>query len=274
MAEEERAPAGLVYTLPGVEDARVRRDLAYKVDAGSELRCDVYSPPDLASGESRPGVIFIHGDGPAEYLVGIKDSPQYVGWGRLAAASGLVGVTFYHRSTERFTRVREAAADVDDLVAFIRRRGAELRLDPERLCAWVCSAGPPVGLAALLRDAPPFLRAVVAYYGVMDLVPPRSSEAPVDDLEALAQEFSPLRQLGRNAAALPPMLLARAGRDSAALNETMDRFYGAALERNLAVEMINHPAGRHGFDFLDDDDRSREIIARTLAFMRHHLTSP
>jgi len=44
-----------------------------------------------------------------------------------------------------------------------------------------------------------------------------------------------------------------------------------ALARNLTLEVMNHAAGRHGFDILDDDARSREIIARTLEFPQARL---
>lgn len=37
------------------------------------------------------------------------------------------------------------------------------------------------------------------------------------------------------------------------------------------LELLNHPKGRHAFDILDDDDRSREIIARTFDFLKTHL---
>ena len=39
--------------------------------------------------------------------------------------------------------------------------------------------------------------------------------------------------------------------------------------RQLTV--MNHPQGKHGFDALNDDDRSREIIRAALAFMHTHL---
>ena len=34
---------------------------------------------------------------------------------------------------------------------------------------------------------------------------------------------------------------------------------------------MTHPQGRHGFDILDDDARSRAIIRRTLEFLRAAL---
>lgn len=37
------------------------------------------------------------------------------------------------------------------------------------------------------------------------------------------------------------------------------------------IEVLVHPQGRHGFDVLDDDARSREIIARTIEFLRARL---
>ena len=36
-------------------------------------------------------------------------------------------------------------------------------------------------------------------------------------------------------------------------------------------EFINHPDGQHAFDIFDDDERSRSIVRRTLAFLQEHL---
>jgi hypothetical protein len=55
------------------------------------------------------------------------------------------------------------------------------------------------------------------------------------------------------------------------LNGTIDRFIAAALAHNAPLEALNHPEGRHGFDILDDDPRSREIAARTIEFLGTHL---
>ena len=70
---------------------------------------------------------------------------------------------------------------------------------------------------------------------------------------------------------MPPVLVARAGLDHPSLNATIDRFIAAALARNAPLEAMNHPDGRHGFDILDDDPRTREIAARTIEFLRTHL---
>jgi hypothetical protein len=51
----------------------------------------------------------------------------------------------------------------------------------------------------------------------------------------------------------------------------IDRFVQAALDKGVALDLLNHPDGRHGFDVLDDDARSKQIIAYTLEFLRDHL---
>jgi hypothetical protein len=43
---------------------------------------------------------------------------------------------------------------------------------------------------------------------------------------------------------------------------------------NAAIEVMNHPGGRHGFDVLDPDARSLEIIEHAFAFIKSHLAAP
>jgi hypothetical protein len=56
--------------------------------------------------------------------------------------------------------------------------------------------------------------------------------------------------------------------DNPTLNREVDAFIAKALSLNETIEVMNHPVGRHAFDMLDDDDRSREIIARTIEFIQ------
>ena len=74
-------------------------------------------------------------------------------------------------------------------------------------------------------------------------------------------------------AALPPLLVVRAGRDRLALNRTIEEFVTAAEARRLPIELVDHPDGHHAFDVLDDTDASRDAIRRVLAFLREHLTA-
>jgi acetyl esterase/lipase len=143
MAEDPQ----IVYTLPGMDAVPVRKDLVYKTVDGESLMLDVYTPPRAAPGARRPAVLFVHGDGPPDLLRHAKDWGVFTGWGRLVALSGLVGITFNHRSTEGWTRLPEVAGDVADLMTFARREAADLALDADRLGVLVASAGGPAGLA-------------------------------------------------------------------------------------------------------------------------------
>ncbi len=266
----------VVLTVAGMEDAVVRANLPYRTDP--TLTADLYLPPgagaSAGAGGRHPCVVFVHGDGPPEVLADAKDWGQYTSWGRLAAAHGMAGVTFNHRSTELRTRLAEAASDVDRLIGFVRSNAPDLEIDPDRVGLWVCSMGPPVALHGILRSRPAFLRCIAVFYGVMDLRPLRA-ETPAEVTDETLAAFSPVTLLdGPGDGPLPPMLLARAGLEERPwLDPTIDAFARAALAANVELDVLNHPDGRHGFDVLDDDERSRDIVARTIEFLGRHLAA-
>jgi dienelactone hydrolase len=257
----------VVLEVDGMADVDVRSDLVYKTVGGGDLLFDLYRP--RSCDRALPVVVFVHGDGPPEVLADAKDWGQYTSWGRLVAASGLAGATFNHRSTLGGTELREAASDVDDLISRVREGADELGVDPNRLCIWTCSAGGPIGMRAALRGDE-HVRCAVCFYGMLDLRHLRDQipEAVPDDV---LEDFSPVCHLPRDGSDVPPLLVARAGLDRPAFNEAIDRFASEAVQRGATLDLLTHPGGRHGFDVLDDDDRSREIVARTLAFMTWHL---
>jgi acetyl esterase/lipase len=261
----------VVYQLPGMEQVPVRKDIIYKTVGGEALKMDVYYPLDVPSGERRPAVLLVHGGSRAESVEHIKASGPYVSWGQLIAASGHIVVVFKHRTDEGYTRLQEAGSDVEDLIHYVRNNGASLHIDAERLCLWVFSQGGIHGLPAVLRDTPDYIRCIVAYYSGMSIMNPKYFHFSAQE-EALFKEFSPVYHLRQvDASKVAPMFIARAGRDRASLNEALDEFVAVACERNIPFTLMNHPAGEHGFDLLNDDARSREIIRATLAFLSEHL---
>jgi acetyl esterase/lipase len=269
MADRDRITELLpVYRLPGMDEARVESDLAYRTVDGEPSLADLYHPAGATG--PRPAVVFVHGDGPPE-LGPPKSWGQYRGWGRLAAASGLVGVTFNHRPSSRLTALAEAGSDVDALLDWVQAEGASHGIDPTRLCLWCCSAGVPYGLRAALGDAPG-IRCVVAYYGFLDLRHLRADVAPQVSDDTL-RAYSALARLEEVGNRLPPTLIVKAAHDTPAINDSIDRFIVAARDRNAPIETHTHETGHHAFDILDDDDRSRALIRRTLAFIREHVTS-
>jgi acetyl esterase/lipase len=115
------------------------------------------------------------------------------------------------------------------------------------------------------------MRALVAYYGIMDLSfvrHPDPAQRLLSDEDV--PEFSPRAYL-RDGRPLPPLLVARAGRDRPQLNESIDAFVADAIAAGASIDLLTHPNGQHGFDSRDDDDRSREIITATLDFLTRRL---
>jgi acetyl esterase/lipase len=248
----------VVLTIPDMQQVRVRKDVTYKTvqeDTPRALQADIYYPPDFQPEERRAAVVFVHGNAQGSP----KEWGQYLSWGRLVAMSGLIGVTFDHRASVDFSAESAGAADVDDLIAFVRAHAA-WGIDPDRLGIWACSAGVPRGVRAAMRGAPTYVRAIVLYYGWLDL-----GDDPAD------QESSAMTYVTAEAPRIAPVFIAKAQHDRPDINTSIDRFVAAAAERKLSVELMVHEQGQHGFDVRDDDDRSRAIIRRTLAFLQAHL---
>lgn len=181
--EAFRAP--VVYTLPGMDRVQVEKDIIYRGHGNSSLAMDVYRPADLSPGQTRPAVVFVHGDAPPDTLGSAKEWGQYTSWGRLAAASGLIGITFNHRSTLQFSQTDEALRDIEAALAYVRDHAADLGVDAERICFWVCSAG-GFALKLVLKANPVYVRCVVAYYPVLDLPAWLSGFRPDIDFSQLA----------------------------------------------------------------------------------------
>ena len=182
------------------------------------------------------------------------------------AASGLVGVTFNHRY-HALTDLEQSDQDILAAIGYVREHSASFHLDPDCLCLWVFSGGGPF-LHIALRDKPDFVTCAVAYYAALDLPRSESTEG-LDDVTF--EKFALASHLDPDAFTRVPLFVARAGLDRPALNQRIDLFVRKAIEANAALDFMNHPRGQHGFDVLDDDARSRRIIASTIAFIKANV---
>lgn len=267
---KEFAHKRIVYTVPGMERVKVSKNVTYKRVAGAELKMDVYSPFGLSRRTRRPAVIFIHGGRiPRNLLTTPKDWGAYISFGQLVAASGFVGVTFNHRFYA-WESLNDSQSDLVDLIKHVRDHSGELGVDPNRIILWAVSAG-GLFLSQTLRDRPSYIRGLVAYYAALDLKP-RRAPAPIS--EDTQREFSPVEHLSKHDKPLPPIFVARAGLDTPDLNAGLDKFVQVALSENATIDVVNHASGHHGFDVEDDNDRSREIIKKTIDFIKTHSQSP
>lgn len=260
----------IVYSIPGMNDVEVSSNLTYKTADGTDLKMDIYVPPGLSADAHVPAIVFIHGGYLSRGLTFLpKDWGVYLSYGRLAAASGLIGVTFNHRYWG-WTRedMERSFGDVTDAIDYVRAHADSYHVNPNRLCLWAFSGGGP-HLSVALRNRMDYVRCLVSFYAILKVsIPPYLAYA--NQLKDSLDEFSPMAYL-RDDLDFPPIFIGRAGLDSPGINGSVDQFVARALAGNVAIEVANHPNGRHGFDILDDDARSRDIIARAIEFIKVHV---
>jgi acetyl esterase/lipase len=261
----------IVYRVDAPPNAVTRKRVVYKRDGESELAMDVYAP--AAQHSPAAALIFVHGGPIPRGMLAPTEWGVFISYGELAAASGFVGVVFNHR-LHAPTDYPTAQSDMQAAIDSLRSHAGDLGVDADRIGVWAFSGGGPL-LAWCLRDRPTFVRCLLAFYAMLDLrhlLPPETQAGAGPDLVARAHAFSPAAHLDAAAATLP-IFVARAGRDSPVFNTAIDEFVREALTANAWLDLANHASGQHGFDILDDDERSREIIARAMAFARVRLAA-
>lgn len=252
-----RGPGTIVYKVDGMDRVQVRRDQTYRDVGGASLRCDVYEPAGPAPKTGWPVVVLIHG-GPISLGAHPKDWAAYQSYGRLLGASGLAAITFNYRF-ETPDQLPDAASDVEAVLQYARAHAAEWKLDADRVCLWAFSGGGPQ-LSGALRQRPKSVRCLVSFYAL--LASPNGTE-----------RHSPLAQLRDGRGTLPPMLIARMGNDVPYINQSVDAFVEQARRLKAPVEVIHYPAGVHAFDIDQDTDESRDVIRKTIEFIKRHLAA-
>ena len=232
---------GIVYSVPGMETVvPVHADIPYSTE-NEAFQLDVYAPPGLDPDTRLPAVLFVHGGASAQR--NLKEHAQYVSWGKLMGASGLIAITFNWNAPD--------PSGIEQAIAYVHEHAAEFQIDGERLCIFSVSAGVSAGFTLALQKMPPYVRCLVGYYG-----------NPSPALEWITTQ---------DASQLPPILLVKAAQDDPTLIAGTDRFASELTSRNAQVTVLLHENGEHAFDIRDNDDRSREIIEQTLEFIKRSL---
>jgi hypothetical protein len=256
----ELALKKVVYHLPDMERAPVRRDEAYRMTDEGSLMMDIYSPQDMKSGERVPVVVIALGYPDPKGLY--RQMGWAVSWAQLIAASGRAAVIY---------GTRDPAADIHEVLRHIRQNTSKLGIDERRIGILAASANVVVALSALMQDHGLSCAALLCGF-TLDF----DGSTVVADA---AKEYGFVNACaGKSVEDLPanvPLYIVRAGREHfPGLNEAMDRFVAKALARNLPVTFVNHHTGSHTFDLDDDSEASREIIRRMLLFLQRNLSKP
>lgn len=246
----------LVLPTPSDSQYTVERNVVYRDSEEGRTLADVFLPSD--SDGKHPLSIFVHGGG------GSKDLGQMQSFAAHAAAKGMAAMAF----TYRLDSLQLAASDTQAAVDFIRNAADEYSIDKDRICLWFFSTGGNF-LAPFLAEQPEWLKCTVLYYGAMGPDVFRAMGAQVSEADGSGLE--PLPLLANSSDWKPAMFIAEAGTDHEALNAALRHFAQSAASEGWPVEYWNHPAGPHAFDILQDDQRSRAIIQRSLDFAKDNL---
>lgn len=169
---------------------------------------------------------------------GMKDWPGYVGWGETVAAAGLAAVHYDASSA--------AVENFGALMTALRKSADEYRIDPTRVVVWGGSSNVQIALPAAMDRRNTFIKGAVIYYG----------DANVPELRTDL-----------------PVYLVRSGLDDTGLNQRIDALVARALAANAPWTIDSYGGGLHGFDIFNDTDLSRELIRRSLDFMKR-VTTP
>ena len=221
------------YPIPQPSEFSVTRDVPFAKWSGGELLMDVYRPARVLKGARLPVVIFLNTFGFSR-----RGEEMYTAWAKAATAHGFAAIN----PDSRPDGIEE---DFDLLSGYLRNHAAEFSIDANQLAVQAVSGNVRAGFPLVENPRRTQVKAAVMYYGLGEV-----------------HEFR--RDL--------PVLLVRAGLDRPPLNREMGEFAATAIARNVPLTLLNYPGGHHGFDFVDPDAASREVIEQTFAFLKSALS--
>ena len=253
-------------------EPRVTRGVPFARHDGVSLTLDIYRPPK--SGQA-PAVVQIYG---GAWQTGSPSANR--AFARYLAAHGYAVFAIDYRHAPRWQWPAQLA-DVQAALEWVRVNGTRYGADPARLALVGRSSGGQLALVAAYGSGAPAVRAVVSYYGPVDLTegyrhPPRPDPLHVRGIEEAFlggtpeeqplryREASPITYVTRP---LPPTLLIYAGRDN-----IVEPRFGALLQRRLQETgttsvLLEIPWAEHGFDAISNGPSAQLALFETERFL-------
>ncbi|WP_347342571.1 alpha/beta hydrolase [Coleofasciculus sp. FACHB-1120] len=234
-------------------ESRYTSGIVFSKPDGVPLSMDLYRPPQVGT---YPALIIIYA---GAWRSG--DPTQNADFSRYMAARGYSVFAIDYRHTPRY-RFPAQLDDVRAALAFIHQHAAEYEANPERIAFVGRSAGGHLAmLAAYEPDALP-VKAVVSYYGPVDLPggyadPPRpdpidtravlktfmgGTPATMPDRYRLASPISYVRR------SLPPTLLVHGSRDNLVQLKFIQQMHQRLLADGNTSVLLEIPWAEHAFD--------------------------
>jgi acetyl esterase/lipase len=254
-AKMQPSPFSLVNTFRGISSAKNRHQtgIIFANSAGVALEMEVYQPLEIGK---YPALVVIYG---GSWQSGNphanSEFNQYI------ASHGYTVFAIDYRHAPKY-RFPAQLDDVNTALNFIRKHAAEYEADSERMALLGRSAGAHLAmLAAYQPDAPP-LRAVVNYYGPVNLTEGYKSPPHPDPINSRAvlkafiggslEEFSkqyeiasPINYVNHP---LPPTLLIYGSRDHLVEARFGRQMYERLHNSGNTAVFLEIPWAEHSFD--------------------------
>jgi dienelactone hydrolase len=261
--QKDFGKARIVYSTQAMNQVDVKRGIKYHDTPNVSLAFDIYYPPNKDETTLLPAVIFVFGypDSVIQKNLGVKlkDMGAYSSWCELIASSGVAAIAYETSEPEK---------NIKEIFNYITANSQKIMINPGRICIWSCSGNVPTALSLLASDLK--IKCGVFFYGFM-IEPPGNNKAS----EVAKKVGFVYPELLKNPELLRwdvPTLVVKAGKDNVPnIQPTIDNYISQALAHNSPIQFINYSTGQHAFDILDNNDESREIIKRTIHFIKYHL---
>ena len=260
----------------------------YKKTEDRTLKLDLWLPNTKEG--SYPLVFFCHGGG---WISGFRNQPNNVSWCKFFASNNIAAVSIDYRYGIK-NSMEDILSDYDDALTFVRNNSQELKIDKNRIILMGLSAGAHLSLlyAAYfsnkkVEDKLEGIKGVVSYYG-----PSCLEDILLEDNKSLFARFALNKTLDMNREEqeshkiqiyryysplswIDESMLACCIAHGK-LDNTVPFISSVKLSeelRNYSVDykLLVHPTGDHSFDTELKDDKTKEIIEESLAFIKNKL---
>jgi acetyl esterase/lipase len=254
-AQMRPQPFVLADVFRGILTRQVRytSGIPFAAPDGVSLTLDIYQPPQVGR---YPAIVVIYGG--AWQRGSPSDNAEF---NRYMAARGYVVWAIAYRHAPRY-RFPAQIEDVQAALAFIQQHATEYETDLERIALLGRSAGAHLAMLAAYRPDAPRIRAVVNYYGPVNLTKgyydlPHPDPIDVravlkaflggspDELPELYRQASPISYVSQPQ---PPSLLVYGGQDHI-IQAKFGRTLGDRLQAvGSQVIFLEIPWAEHAFD--------------------------
>ncbi len=275
-------PFSITATLQGIDrsgNIRIQRHLPFATPAGTPLTLNLYQPQLPGK---YPTVIQIYG---AAWRNGTPDSDEE--FSRYLASRGYVVVSIDYRHAPQH-HFPAQLIDVRTALDYVQQQASNWEIDLDRLAMMGRSAGGHLATLAAYQPDAPSIKAVVSYYGPVDLIagyddPPQPD--PIDSRRVLRdflggtptefparyRQASPYQLVDGAKQVLPPTLLIYGGQD-----HLVEARFGQKMARKLqsvgtSTIYIEIPWANHAFDAIFNGPSNQLALYYTERFLAYCL---